>query len=101
MFTRSYNLCHFTRKIHFCKFQNGTKEKLFVHGFDFTAFIFRHLYLDIMRLVNDYGITTLPSADRQLLANIFMYQMDDSVEKNFCISNCATSQFGAINKETV
>ena len=81
MFTRSYNSCHFTCKIHFCNFQNGAKEKLFVHGFDFTAFIFRHLHLDIMHLVNDYDITTLTSADRQLLANIFTYQMDDFVEK--------------------
>ena len=88
-------------KIHFHNFQNGAKEKSFVHGFDFTAFIFRHLHLDIMHLVNDYDITILTSADRQLLANIFMYQMDDFVEKNFCISNCTTSQFGTINKETV
>ena len=81
MFTRSYNSCHFTCKIHFPNFQNGTKENLFVHDFDFTAFIFRHLHLDIMHLVNDYDITTLTSADRQLLANIFTYQMDNFVEK--------------------
>ena len=67
----------FTCEIHFHNFQNGAKEKLFVHGFDFTAFIFKHLHLDIMHLVNDYDITTLTSGDRQLLANIFTYQMDD------------------------
>ena len=34
-----------------------------------------------MHLVNGYDITTLTSADRQLLANIFTYQTDDFVEK--------------------
>lgn len=51
-------------------------EKLFVHGFDFTGFIFRHLHLDIIHFVNDYDITTLTSADRQLLGNIFTNAMD-------------------------
>ena len=78
MFTRSTTYVILHVKFIFIISKIAPKK---IHGFDFTAFIFRHLHLDIMHLVNDYDITTLTSADRQLLANIFTYQMDDFVEK--------------------